>query len=176
MKVELNPTKNKAHNEIISNFSYKTNLVYCVLGLEHKEIMSNLELNYIILSDKSSLTHISKANLEQLKKDIENKNLIFLTANVEDYLYFLKQCKKHLSKSFLDLYCFDLEVLKAIELIPQEELNQNDYLIGLKLPFNCTLKDYIQEVISEYRCNEKDIYSYFKEVLEIEKNRQIKKV
>jgi len=173
MKEELNPTKRKAHNEIISNFSNKTKFVYCVIGFEHIEIMDSLEIDYLILCDKNSLTYISQANLNQLKEDLKDKNLIFLTSNVEDYLCFLKQCKEQLQKSFLNLYCFDLEVLKAIELIPGEELSQNDYLIGLKLPFKCTFKGYIDEVISESRNDGKELYKYIKSVLEIERNRQI---
>ncbi len=178
IKKGLTPPKVKPTNiktkEIIADFSQNSKSLFCVVGLEHKRIMKKLAINYLILKNINILSNLSKAKIKQLQKHILNKNIFFLTTNPSDYLIFLKECKKYFLKSGINLYCIDLEILKAMELIPSEELNQNDCLIGLKLPLKCTFKAYIDEVISEDRYKPNDLYEYIKEVLELEEQRQIK--
>ncbi len=178
IKKGLTPPRVKPTNiktkEIIADFSQNSKSIFCVVGLEHKRIMKKLDINYLIIKDINTLTNISKAKKKQIQKAISNKNIFFLTTNVNDYMNFLWECRKYFPKGGINLYCSDLEILKAMELIPSEELNFNDCLIGLKLPKDCTFKAYVDEVISEDRYKPNDLYKYIKEVLKLEEQRQLK--
>jgi hypothetical protein len=170
--VELIPTKEKAHGGIVSNFFIDTDIVYCLTGFEHISIMEKLGVNYLVFYDNQSFTNISKAKNETIVKGVKDKYLIFLTSNDEDYLSFIKSFKE-IEKTYKKIYCFDLEVLKAVSLIPNEELSQNDYQIGLTVCGNSTFKALIDEVKSDLGFDDKRLYSHIKDVLEIEEKRVI---
>ena len=171
MKKELNPTKRKTHKEIISNFEQKNKNVYCLVGLEHRHIMQKLDNDYLILKDVNSLVSIGNSKREAFKKQIKGKNIFFIDTSYNGFLSFLTDYNFYYKKDN-DPYFIDIEVLKAYELIPQDELNLNDYQLSLGLTEGSTLKDYINE-IEEYRHKPNEIYTYIKELINDEIKRKI---
>jgi hypothetical protein len=170
---ELKHANEKAHGGIISSFSIVSNIVYCLIGFEHSEIMEKLGVNHLIFYDKNSFTYILQANKKLYEEGLKDKHLIFLSLNDEDYISFIKAFKDS-ERTYKKIYCFDIEVLKAVCLIPNDELKQNDYQIGLTVGGNGTLKALIDEVKDYLGFNDKRLYSYIKEVLEMEEKRIIK--
>ena len=173
-KREPNPTKKKAHGGIISSFSIDSNIVYCLIGFEHSEIMEKLGVNHLIFYDKNSFTYILQANKKLYEEGLKDKHLIFLSLNDDkDYLSFIKAFLGF-KKVYKQIYCFDIEVLKAICFIPLDELNQNDYQIGLTVGGNGTLKALFDEVKSELGFNDIEAYNLINEALKIEEKRMLK--
>lgn len=172
-KRELNHANEKAHGGIISSFSIDSNIVYCLIGFEHSEIMENLGVNHLIFYDKNSFTYILQANKKLYEEGLKDKNLIFLGSNDEDFISFIKTFLD-IERTYLKIYGFDIEVLKAICFIPLDELNQNDYQIGLTVGANGTLKALFDEVKSELGFNDIEAYNLINEALKIEEKRMIK--
>ena len=172
-KREPNPTKKKAHGGIISSFFIDSNIVYCLIGFEHSEIMENLGVNHLIFYDKNSFTYILQANKKLYEEGLKDKHLIFLSSLNEDYISFINAFKDR-ERTYKNIYCLDIEVLKAICFIPLDELNQNDYQIGLTVGANGTLKALFDEVKCELGFNDLEAYNLINEALKIEEKRMIK--
>lgn len=172
MKEELSPTKRKVHKEIISNFSFKSKIVFIIIGFVHKYIMEKLENDYLILETIESLNKINSEQMSHIKEQLNSGKAYFITINNDDFIGALQLYKTHFQKIFKRISLIDLEVLKAVELISADELSQNDYPIGLELPKECNFKDYIDEVIKEDRYKPYGLYEYLKAVLENEIKRQ----
>ena len=170
---EPNPTKKKAHGGIISSFFIDSNIVYCLIGFEHSEIMENLGVNHLIFYDKNSFTYILQANKKLYEDGLKDKHLIFLSSLNEDYISFINAFKDR-ERTYKNIYCLDIEVLKAICFIPLDELNQNDYQIGLTVGANGTLKALFDEVKCELGFNDLEAYNLINEALKIEEKRMIK--
>lgn len=163
----------KAHGGIISSFSNDSNIVYCLIGFEHKQIMENLGVNHLIFSNKNSFTYILQANKKLYEEGLKDKYIIFLTSNANDYFSFIKVFIES-KKGYKNINVFDIGVLKALCFIPLDELNQNDYQIGLTVGGNGTLKALFDEVKSELGFNDIEAYNLINEALKIEEKRQIK--
>jgi hypothetical protein len=174
MKRELNPTKNKAHEEIISKIDPKSKNIFCLTGADHKYIMDSLEINYIIMNDIASMVTMGAKKREVLKGNLSGKNIFFLTTSYKDYLAFLTDLKYYF-KDTVQPYCIDLEVLKAYELIPHDEMSLNEYQLGLELLYGDNFKAFVDEVEKEKRHGEEWLNVYVKTLLENEVNRQLKK-
>jgi hypothetical protein len=174
MKKELNPTKNKAHSEIISNFEYKSKNIFCLVDFEHEKIMESLGVDYLIMDNINAFLSIDKDTKTALRKYLNNKNIFFLTTSFNDYLALLTDLKYYF-KGTVKPYCIDIEVLKAYELIPCEEMSQNDYQMGLELVHGHSFKDYVDEIVREQRNGNEWLNIYIKQLLNNEANRQLQK-
>jgi len=136
---------NKNTSEIISDFSIKSKLLFLVVGFEHIEIMKLLGVNYMVFRDRE----------------------LFESCTLEiDYTPYFIGLLSEFEQSTEDIGFIDLEVLKAIELIPPDELSQNDFEIGLELAENYTLKDYVEEVKQEGRCELDGLYLHMSALLQ----------
>ena len=173
MKEELNPSKNKVHKEIISNFDQKSKNVFCLIGSEYKNIFDDMKLNYLLLDNINSILNIGTEQRKALKVELEDKHIFFISTSYNDYLALLTDCKQYFKESVQAFY-IDLEVLKALELIPADELKLNDYQIGLSINNDGTFKDYVNEILQENRYKPKELLSYLKGLLEDEALRQLK--
>lgn len=171
---ELKPTKEKAHGEIISNFEHKSKNIFCLVGKEHLKIMESLEVDYIILDNINSFVNIRKDGREAFISDLNNKNIFFLTTSFNDYLALLTDLNYYF-KDIVKPYCIDIEVLKAYEFIPCEEMSQNDYQMGLELVNGHSFKDYVEEIEKEQRNDKEWLNVYIKQLLLDEVKRQIDK-
>jgi len=175
MKIELNPTKKKTHKESISNFKRKNKNIFCLVGLKHSFSMQNiLDNDYLILNDIHSLVNMGSEKRELLSPKLKDKNIFFLTTSYNDYLAVLTDLK-HYFKHDIQTFCIDLEVLKAYETIPQDELNLNDYTLGIELSNGDTFQDYINEIETENRNAPMNINDYLEGILTTEINRQLKR-
>lgn len=136
----------KTHGEIISHLFDDTNNIYCLTGFKHKELMQNLEINHLIFYDDKSISFLKWVDFVTFKATLlKNRTIIYLTSNCEEYLNIAKSLK--LSKTAYKRFkCIDIEVLKAICLIPQDELKQNDFQIGLSVGGNGTFKALFDEL------------------------------
>lgn len=136
---------NKNTSEIISDFSIKSKFLLLVVGFEHIEIMKLLGINYMVFRSRE----------------------LFESCTLEiDYTPYFIGLLSEFEQSTEDIGFIDLEVLKAIELIPPDELSQNDFEIGLELPNNYTLKDYVEEVKREGRNEPHGLYVYVRVLLQ----------
>lgn len=172
---EFKQTNEKTHGEIITNFSKDSKIIYCVMGFEHSEIMEKLSVNHLIFYDEDSFTYISQAKNKEILNSLKDKNIIFLTSNDMEYTSFIEVFSSF-EKTYKMIYCFDIEVLKAIAIIPNDELMQNDYQIGLRVSENGTLKGLFEDIMQELGFNETEAYNLINEALEIEVKRQIKEL
>lgn len=172
MKRELTTTKRQTHKGIISNFNFKSKIAFIIIGLEHIEIMEKLENDYLILDSIEVLKSLKCDDISHIQKNLLSSRAYFITMNNDDFIGALQLYKTYFQKIFKRISLIDLEVLKAVEIISADELERNDYQIGLELPYNCSFKAYIDEVIKEDRYKPYDLYEYLKAVLENEIKRQ----
>jgi len=170
---EFQRTNEKTHWEIITKILNNSKFIYCLSGFEHGEIMEKLGVNHLIFYDKNSFTHISSAKNKEILNSLKDKIIIFLTSNDMEYLSFIKAFLGF-KKVYKKIYGFDIEVLKAVCIIPVEELKQNDYQIGLTVGGNGSLKALFDEVKRELGFNDIEAYNLINEALKIEEKRIIK--
>lgn len=169
----LNKQAQPHTNEIIADFSHKSKMVYLILGLEHLEIMQKLPVNFVIFDSFKTLEDITPYDSITLKEQLKAFIPFFIGTSQDDYIGALKRYKINFEKIVKQMYIIDLEILKAIEIIGLEELQKNDHIIGLELPNDYTLHNYINEVINEARHKPMDLYTYLKNLLSIETQRLI---
>jgi len=143
-----NESTNMYSGAIIADFSYRSKLIFLVIGFEHEEIMERLEVNHLLFATPKSFDNFS----------MDERIL-------SGYIPYFVGLKDEYTKSPEDMGFIDLEVLKAVELIPPDELSQNDFEIGLVLPKSYTLSDYIDEVKQEARNEPKELYEYMSTLL-----------
>lgn len=151
------------HGEIIAKFGYKSKYVFIVAGLENDELFSRIGLNSIILKNFLELKNLSQKQKQTLRKELKGKIIAYLTPNFDEFMEFLQSYRALNIKSNGVIFT-DLKVVKAVELIPKDELYQNAFMVGLELD-NDSFSGYLVEVVKQARHEPTQLQDYIKQTL-----------
>ncbi len=148
--------------------NYLSKNIFFIVGNEHNQIMRNLNVNFIIFNLN---TKLNQSQTLKLKRLLNNFECFFISSVRDDLKSYLKALIIEFKKITNKLYLIDLEILKAIELVSQKELELNECIFGIQLPKNYTLKNYLDDILKDETNDTKNIFEYFKNLLELETKR-----